>query len=133
MRSQRDREKYISLRAEGLSIEKAAARIGISKRSGIEWEKRYRDRIKQIHDSGLDALMEELRISKRDRMARLGNQLNDIDDEMTRRDLKSLEVGALLDYKIKLIECVNKLSGDDTEKRDDVIHALILNQVCEKE
>jgi len=129
MRTQKDRNKYIALRAEGLSIEKSAERIGLSKRSGIEWEKRYKEQIQKIQDAGLDSLMEQLRISKRNRMARLGNQLNDIDDEMSGRDLKSLEVSDLLDYKVKLIEQINKLSGDDGEDRDDIVHMLILNQI----
>lgn len=129
MKSQKDHEKFIALRAEGLSIDKVSSRLGISRRTGILWEKQHQNQIRSIKDDGIESMLDKLRITKANRLARLGNLLNDVDDELSNRDLKLLSTGALLAHKLKVLERIDKLSGDDQgEKREDVIHALILKQ-----
>jgi hypothetical protein len=129
MKSQSDHEGFIKYRAEGLSIEASAAKVGISKRTGIKWEQKHSDIIEGLKEQGINAVAEQFRVSREKRLARLGSFLDRLDSELEKRELTNVTTGALVGMKLRTMEVI---SGLMDSKRVELGGAVQLNSSEEK-
>jgi len=124
MKTWKDHERFISLRAEGYSIESCAEKIGISKRTGVDWEKKHAASISELQNQSIEQLANTLLVSRERRLSRLASFLDGIDDELSKRDYSNVTTGALVGMKLRTIELINNLMD---AKRVDVGGEVKLN------
>jgi hypothetical protein len=128
MKTQADHEGFIKYRAEGLSIEASALKVGISKRTGLKWERKHADIIEGLKEQGINAVAEQFRVSREKRLARLGSFLDRIDGELETRELTNVTTGALVGMKLRTMEVI---SGILDSRRVELGGAVQLNSTQE--
>jgi transcriptional regulator with XRE-family HTH domain len=96
MKSHKVKEKFIELRAQGLSYAKISKALGVSKPTLIEWSKRFASEIKKLEACELDALYKKFCMYKQHRIQLFSEQLLKIREELTHRDLSEIPTPNLL-------------------------------------
>lgn len=102
MKDNATKERFIQLRAEGLSFEKIAQELKVSKQCLINWCKEFKVEIANLKSIELDALQERYFLSKRARIELLGQQLEKVKAELEKRDLTKVKTERLFDIFLKL-------------------------------
>lgn len=121
------KEKFIELRAKGLSYDKIAKDLKVSKQTLIDWSKELQDEISNLKALELDSLYTQYYLLKENRIQTFGELLKKIKDEIDKRDLSDIPADKLLDLLLKyesqlkeeIIEPVYKTSQEILEDRAD--------------
>lgn len=95
-------EKFIELRANNESYQTIAQKLGVSKTTLIQWSKEYKTDIGNMRALSLDALQQQYKVSKQERIALLSNQLQEVRKELESRGLKDIPTHKLLELLMKL-------------------------------
>jgi transposase len=95
------KERFVELRAEGLSYADIASKLNVSKTSLIAWGKALQKEIANARTLRLDALFEKYAVAKAKRIEILGKRLDAILAELDRRDLTTVKTEALLALALK--------------------------------
>ncbi len=101
MRTQEERQKFIQLRAEGLSFDKIARKTGISKPTLLKWSRKYESEIAELETGQLEALREQYCLSVEAKVKMWGKIVNEIGPELAGRRLSNVASEKLLDMLIK--------------------------------
>ena len=97
MKPDETKEQFIELRAKGLSFDKIAKELGVSKQTLINWSKELSLEVSNIKAIQLEALQEKYYILKEKRIELFGEKLKAINDELSKRDLSDIPTERLLD------------------------------------
>ena len=127
MADSKTREKFIELRAKGLSFDKIAKDLGKAKQTLIDWSKDYQEEIANLKALELETLYEKYYLQKEARLKTFGELLNKIKAEIETRDLSDVPTAKLLDLlltydrqaKEELIEPVFSSSEEILEEQAD--------------
>jgi hypothetical protein len=127
MKPQTTKEKFIDLRAQGLSFDKIAKELQTSKQTLIDWSKELQDEIANRKALELETLYESFYLLKEYRLKNFGNLLNKIEKELQARDLSDVPTDKLLDLFLKynsqlkeeIVEPVFKSSQELQEEKED--------------
>ncbi len=95
------REKFIELRVKGLSYEKIAQELGVSKQTLINWSKSSSRLINNLRLTELEVFQEKYYASKEKRIELFGKKLQAIIDEVDKRDFKNISTTELLELALK--------------------------------
>jgi len=79
-------EKFIQLRAEGLSYDKIAAELDISKTTALKLGHDFEEEIKRLQFIRLEALAEQYRLVKAARIEELAKLLEQVDTSLQSAD-----------------------------------------------
>ena len=90
-------ERFIELRAKGLSFDKIAKDLGKAKQTLIDWSKDYQEEIANLKALELETLYEKYYLQKEARIKTFGDMLNKIKAEIETRDLSDVPTARLLD------------------------------------
>ena len=101
MKTRAERQRFIQLRAEGLSFEKIARKMRISKRTLLDWSKKYESEIAELKAGQLEALREQYYLSTEAKVKMWGKIVNKIEPELAGKRLLNIAPEALLDMLIK--------------------------------
>jgi len=101
MKEQDVKEKFIELRAKGLSFDKIAQKLKVSKQSLISWSKEFQTVIANLKAIELEALYDKYSLSKEGRISLFGEKLKAIKEELDKRDLSEIPTDKLFDLLIK--------------------------------
>jgi DNA-binding XRE family transcriptional regulator len=101
MKPQNTKERFIELRAKGLSFDKIAKDLKLSKQTLIDWSKELQSEIANLKALELDTLYEEYYLLKENRLQTFGTMLNKIKKEVESRDLSEVPTDKLLDLFLK--------------------------------
>ena len=120
-------ERFIELRAKGLSFDKIAKDLGKAKQTLIDWSKTYQEEIANLKALELETLYEKYYLQKEARLKTFGEMLNKIKAEIETRDLSDVPTAKLLDLlltydrqaKEELIEPVFSSSEEILEEQAD--------------
>jgi hypothetical protein len=133
------KERFIELRAKGLSFDKIAKDLKLSKQTLIDWSKELQSEIANLKALELDTLYEEYYLLKENRLQTFGTMLNKIKKEVESRDLSEVPTDKLLDLFLKynsqlkeeLIEPTFKSSQEIAEELQDkeLLQGLIYSSV----
>lgn len=104
------KHKFISLRSKDISIENVCKEIGISKSTGIYWNKEYQSLINRIRAINIDTIYEEAFINKQIKLKAYSKILNKIYNELITKDYSKLPIPILIDKFLVLIEKVENIS-----------------------
>lgn len=104
------KERFVELRAQGLSYAKIAQELGVSKPTLIKWSQELHEDINNLKVIEMEALLEKHYVLRRARIELLGEQLEAVKEELATRDLGDLSTSGLFNLLLKL---------SDTLKRED--------------
>ena len=121
------KERFIELRAKGMSFDKIAKEIGKAKQTLIDWSKELQDEIANRKALELEALYEKYYLLKENRLQTFGDMLTKIKKEIEQRDLSDVPTDKLLDLLLKyenqvkdeVVEPTYKSSKEIEEERLD--------------
>ncbi|HID42957.1 MAG TPA: hypothetical protein EYP30_04135 [Archaeoglobaceae archaeon] len=102
MKDNETKQKFIELRAKGLSFDKISNELNVSKQTLINWQSEFLEEIANLKAVELEALYEQFYLQKRDRIERFGKLLDRLHNEIEHRDLSALETGKLIDLYLKV-------------------------------
>ena len=91
------KEKFIELRARGMSFNAISQELDVSKPTLIEWSKELAIPISNLKAMELEDLQERYFIQKKKRIELFGSQVEAIKNELATRDLKQIPTSKLFD------------------------------------
>lgn len=112
MKDQETKEKFVELRAKGLSFDRIAAELHVSKQSLINWAKELENEIGNMRRIELEALQEKYYMLKSQRIELFGEKLKAIKDELDKRNLSDLPTDKLFDLFVKYFNLLKEESID---------------------
>ena len=95
------KEKFIQLRAQGLSFDKIAKELKTSKQTLIDWSKEFRTTIGNLRAIELEVLQEQYFLTKTKRIEMFGEAQKRIKEELSSRNLSEVPSEKLFDLLIK--------------------------------
>ena len=96
------KERFIELRAKEYSFDYIAKELRTSKPTLIVWSKELKVDISNLRELSRDSLREQFAISRKHRLKLLSNQLNRLQEELSKRDLGDVTTPQLLAMTIKV-------------------------------
>lgn len=120
MKNAREKERFIELRAEGLSYTVIAAELKVSKPTLIAWGKELQKEISNARTLRMDELFEKYAVAKSKRVEVFGKRLDAILTELDKRDLADMPTASLLAFALKYGDSLKteyeplKLQGEDS-------------------
>lgn len=110
-------ERFLELRAQGLSFQKIADEIGIRKQTAINWSKQYAERLESAQAVAFEALQERLNLSITKRIELFGNKINAVVVELDKRieggeAFESLSTERLFSLLLKLNQTLENILPD---------------------
>ena len=100
-------QQFIELRAKGNSFDNIAKKLKVSKGTLISWSKNFDLEIKNQTSVEMDSLRDKLALTKKHQLESYGEQLSNIREELSKRDLSDIKTEKLIEVEIKLLEAVN--------------------------
>lgn len=101
MKSISEKQKFIELRAQGLSFDKIAQELGISKPTLLKWSQDYGREIANLVYFQFETILTQFRLEKTARVKSMATLLSKALDELESRSFKELsgkELLSIVDY-----------------------------------
>jgi hypothetical protein len=98
------KNKFVELRAKGLSIRKISEQLRHSPQTCLNWQGELEEEIARLKAIELEALYEKYHLLKEHRVKLLGDQIKAIQDELKKRDLSQTSTDKLLELQLKYLE-----------------------------
>ena len=125
------KDKFVGLKASGMTLAKAAEELGIAYNTAVGWEKALKERIETQKAIRIEELQEKYLISKEKRIELFGERLLAINEELKKRDLSVIPTPKLSEMIMKCMKALEAekeepvfLSDEEMErKRDERIFA----------
>jgi len=96
MKENEEKQKFIELRAGGLSYDKTSKEIAVSKPTLMKWKKEFSREIKELRFIQFETLKEKYLMTKEARVKNYGELLTKAKEELKLRDLKDVSPDKLL-------------------------------------
>ena len=104
------KDKFVELRATGKSFASISAELGVSKSTLIDWSKDLTIEIKNLRQIHLESIREKYRFGVEKRIELFGQQLQNIQTELSKRDLSQIPIERLFNFLLKF---GSELNTDD--------------------
>ena len=111
--------EFIKLRARGLSLRQCGEALGTNKDTCNKWDKELKAQIAKHKSDRLQDVYTEYGMYKEARIKALGTALNNIDTELSSRDLSDVPTDKLLDYKLKYTTALSEEYVPITPQTDE--------------
>lgn len=112
MKDNETRQKFIEMRAKGISFRKIAEELNTAKSTLMAWSKEHLTEIENLKAIELESLQEQFYMTKKSRIELLGRQVERIKKELENRDFSDVPSDKLLDA---LSKTLNQLKQDENE------------------
>ena len=90
MYDSKTQQQFVELRVQGRSYARIAEELQVSKRTLIEWGRKFQFEIQNQRAIELEALQEKYLATREERLARLGGQLAEVEAELKQRSIAEL-------------------------------------------
>lgn len=97
-----EKEKFIELRAKGLSFDKISKEINISKQTLIKWNQEFSSEIANLTYFYSENLIEEFRLLKNHKVEALACTLRKVLDELSKRNFDNVSTKDLISIAFSL-------------------------------
>jgi transcriptional regulator with XRE-family HTH domain len=94
-------ERFIGLRASGMTLAKAAQELGIAYNTAVNWEKNLKENVEVAKAFKMEELLEKYRMTKEKRIELFGERLLAIQEELAMRDLSDVPTPKLFEMMIR--------------------------------
>jgi transcriptional regulator with XRE-family HTH domain len=108
MKDTQTKNRFIELRSQGISYEKIATELKVSKQTLINWSKELQLEILNLRAIQLEALQEKYFLTKEKKIEFIGNIMNTLKAEADKRDLTKLSDRELFELILKFSEKLDK-------------------------
>ena len=125
------KEEFIELRARGLSFQKIAKKLQISKSTLINWSKECVIEINNLRELRVEAIKERFLISQEKKLEVFGVALGKIISEIEERDLSDLTTGQLYKLFFKMTKDLESGETVTLKRQKDPIGELFQSTDCE--
>jgi len=102
------KHQFIACRASGMSFDRIAEKLKVSKPTLVNWSRECSLEIENLKASALDALREKFVLTTQKRLELLGELLERLKQEALARDLSTLPSHKLLELTIKYSDTVKE-------------------------
>ncbi len=109
MKSNKTKDKFIELRAQGMSFNKIAEDIKVSKVTLMKWEKELDREIAEVRFIELETLREKYYMNKQSRLECYGELLEKAKYELKGRDFSEISIDKLITI---MNDLENKFNGE---------------------
>lgn len=114
------KEKFVELRASGLSFDKIASQTGISKPTLIKMNRELAVEVNRLRLINIEALAQKYGLLRESRIEALANLLARVDTAIVNADLNTLAPDKLVDMRHKLTDRLKaELNFTHTEPSDN--------------
>ena len=96
------KERFIELRAEGVSFDSIAKELNKSKTTLIKWQRELESEINNFQYSIVQGLIEKYKITKQKKIEFYGKELDKIYNALEKKNYEELSIKQLHDLRIKL-------------------------------
>lgn len=118
-------ERFIELRAAGLSFDKIALELGVCKSTLLKLNRKLAGEIERLKFINLEALAEKHKMLKTARLEALGCLLEKVDSALEAADFSALTPERLVMLKLKLAESLKAELADSFYIEKTVITSLV--------
>lgn len=95
MHTERTREQFIELRAQGWSLRHLASELFVSQRTLVDWNRECAAEIQALRGVELEASREKFLASREEQLNRLARLYKDVEDELANRGLSGVPTDKL--------------------------------------
>ena len=95
MHTEKTREEFIELRAQGWSLRHLSRQLHVSQRTLVDWNRECAAEIQSLRAVELEAAREKFLASHEEQLNRLARLLKDVEDELANRRLGSVPTDKL--------------------------------------
>ena len=95
MHDQKTQQQFIELRVQGRSYARIAEELQVSKRTLIEWSRKFQFEIQNQRAIELEALRERYLASREEQVRQLGERLREVEAELATRKVAELSTPRL--------------------------------------
>jgi len=99
MKDQETKERFIQLRAEGMSFNNISKKLKISKTTLIKWSQEFDREINNLQYLAYQSLIEQYKVTKQEKINFLIKELHKIYEALSQKDYKELSVKDLIFIK----------------------------------
>ena len=121
MANQSKQEKFLVLRAQGVSYAKIAAELKVSKTTLVAWGHEYQDEIYNLRQIQLESLKQQCALTSSTRLKILGTLLDKLLKEIEQRDFSDLATDKLVASAAKIADIVKSEVTLDLREPDDFL------------
>ncbi|TVM02185.1 MAG: hypothetical protein CV087_09900 [Candidatus Brocadia sp. WS118] len=104
------KNEFLELRAKGMSYDKIARELGVSKQTLINWSKELETELINLRVIEMEALREKYLITSQTQIELLGTQLKKVREELEKRDLSEIPTLKLFDLFMKYYKLLDEES-----------------------
>lgn len=108
MKTQATKNKFMDLRAKGLSYDKIAKQLKVSKQTLINWSKELEIEIANLKAIELETLLEKYYGLKQKRIELFGKKLDALNKELEKRTLDEVSTGKLFELISKYMNLLKQ-------------------------
>jgi hypothetical protein len=112
------KHQFIELRAQRLSLAGIAEKIGVSKRTLIDWNREHQAQIDGLRAAELEALHERILASHEQELTRLASFQRQIEGELEKRSVKALSMEKLFRLSFQVRREIRHLCANASTGRD---------------
>jgi len=115
MKEQETKDKFLQLRAEGVSYEKISKMIKVSKPTLIEWGKSNTNVIEKLKAIRYEQILEKYKVTRENRIERIAKELQTVWKKYDEKDYKDLS-------KKDLLMIIDRLEKRLREETEDILN-----------
>jgi transposase len=102
-------DKFIELRAQGLSLRKIAEQLGVHRNTILEWDGKYRELIDSLRAFELEAIRERVVPGYEQQLTALAEEYERITHELRTRELRYAPTAYLAGRQFALLSRLDKM------------------------
>jgi DNA-binding Lrp family transcriptional regulator len=125
MVKQEDKDKFIELRAAGLSFDSIAEKLNISKPTLLKLARELQADIERLKFINLESLAERYKVLRAERLQALGGIAEKVDTAIEAADFSKLSPEKLVELKLKLTEKMRDLLTDSFTIENDILSEMV--------
>jgi len=112
MHDQETQQKFVELRTQGRTFARIAEELKVSKRTLIDWSRKFQFEIHNARAIEVEALQEKYVASLEERLRRLGGQLAEVEKELETRPVAELSTPRLFTLAESLRRQIQREAGE---------------------
>ena len=113
MKDQETQQKFVDLRARGRSFARIAEELQVSKRTLIEWSRKFQFEIQNQRAIEMEALRERYLATREEQVRHLGERLREVEAELASRKVAELSTPRLFTLSESLRRQLEHATGGE--------------------
>lgn len=115
------KDKFIELRAEGITLANIAKELNIAYNTAVNWNKEFLEEVNAAKAFKVEEMRAKYRMTTEKRIEMYGERLLAIQDELAKRDLSEIPTNKLFDMMLKCSKALEKEIPDPNFMTDEEI------------